>query len=293
MIFDSSKRIAVLDLTHGGAIIARKLKKIAETVTAIDVYGTSSDELLDELEKEGICTSRETIEASRFDIIVSPVHLDTGYPILAEALANNIPVLSHHQAVGEILAGYDLKNRKLIEITGTKAKTSTSVLLADILSVKGKVISHTSRGLEDRSTGTIIRKGLSITPANILTALDHLQEKGIDFDIFLAEISLGGTGFADTGIITTISNDYRIANNTRSASEAKRRMILDAKSGSVLIVNNDALRFFGACRRDVDIISFSDSINASCNVYYESVEAGEAVIAFFLGKERGRIQFLE
>jgi len=113
------------------------------------------------------------------------------------------------------------------------------------------------------------------------------------FDVFIAEISLGGTGFADIGIITTIANDYKIANNTGLASDAKRRMILDAKSGSKLVVNNDALRFFGACRRDIDIISFTDSINATCNVYFESLDGKGATLGYFLGKKHGRIHIHE
>ncbi|MFZ3168938.1 MAG: coenzyme F430 synthase [Candidatus Methanoperedens sp.] len=295
MLFNSSSRIAVLDLTHGGAVIARKLKKITGSVTAIDVYRKLSPELLDELESEGIKTSREslTLKASDFDFIVAPVHLDSHYPMLLDAAANKIPVLSHHQVVGQILSGYDLKNKTLIELTGTKAKTSTAILLADILSREKKVVSHTSRGLEDWSTRTIIRKGLSITPASILTALDAVDDAGIEFDVFISEISLGGTGSADIGIITTIANDYKIANNTRLASEAKRRMILDARPGSVLVVNNDALRFFGACRRDINVISFTDSVNASCNVYYESLGAKGGTIAYFLGNKHGNIHILE
>ena len=293
MIFHIRSRVAVLDLTHGGAVIARKLKKITGAVTAIDVYRTMSPELLAELESEGIETSCKPLKASDFDIIVAPVHFDANYPMLLDASVNKIPVLSHHQAVGHILSGYDLKNRTLIELTGTKAKTSTALLLADILSREKKVISHTSRGLEDWSTGTILKKGLSITPASILTALDHMQEASMGFDVFIAEVSLGGTGFADIGIITTIANDYKIANNTRLASDAKRRMILDAKPGSTLVVNNDALRFFGACRRDIDIISFADSVNATCNVYFESMDARGGTIGYFLGKEHGRIHIRE
>jgi len=291
MPFNSSSRIAVLDLTHGGAVIARKLRKITGSVTAIDVYGTLSTELFAGLEKEGIKTSREPLKASDFDLIIAPVHLDAKYPTLSDATLNKVPVISHHQAVGQILSGYKLKNKIFIEITGTKAKTSTATLLADILSREKKVISHTSRGLEDWSTGTIIKKGLSITPASIMTALDAVA--GIEFDVFIAEISLGGTGSADIGIITTIANDYKIANNTRLASDAKRRMILDARPGSTLVVNNDALRFFGACRRDIDVISFTDSVNASCNVYYENLDEKGATIAYFLGKEHGRIHIPE
>ncbi len=293
MIFHNRSRVAVLDLTHGGAVIARKLKKLTGAVTAIDVYRTMSPELLAELESEGIKTSSEPLKASDYDIIVAPVHLDANYPILLDASVNKIPVLSHHQAVGHILSKYDLKNRTIIELTGTKAKTSTALLLADILSRKKKVISHTSRGLEDWSTGIIFKKGLSITPASILTALDLVQEGRMGFDVFIAEISLGGTGFADIGIITTIANDYMIANNTGHASDAKRKMILYAKPRSTLVVNNDALRFFGACRRDINIISFTDSINATCNVYFENLDTKGGTIGYFLGKEHGRIHIHE
>ncbi len=280
-----SSKIAVLDLTHGGAVIARKLKDFVSEIAAVDVYKKMDAGDLDALENCGIRTSREPLNASDFDIIIAPVHLDSNYPMLWDALSNNIPVLTHHAAVGQILSGYDLKNKTLVEITGTKAKTSTAVLLAQILSKGKKVVSHTSRGVEDWSTGKSVKKGLSITPASILLALDAVKEAGIGFDVFISEISLGGTGCADIGVITTIANDYKIANGTKLASEAKRQMILNAKPKSSVVVNNDALRFFGACRRDVNIVSFTESIDASCNVYYED----KKTIAYYLDKNHGRI----
>ncbi len=302
MMLKSSSRVAVLDLTHGGTVIARKLKKIVGEVAAIDVYKTLSAEELEGLESEGIRTSLDALKAVDFDVIVSPVHLDINHPMLVDAANNNIPVLSHHAAVGEILSGYNLKDKTLIEITGTKAKTSTSILLAEILSRKKKVITHTSRGVEGWKNRKFIKKGLSITPASILSALDVIEK---EFEVLISEISLGGTGCADIGAITTITNDYKIANNTRLASDAKRQMILNAKPGSTLVINNDALRFFGACRfdepikkerrtldsskRDVRIISFTESVDASCNVYYEN----ENTIAFFLGKKHGRVHIPE
>ncbi len=307
MHFKSSSKVAVLDLTHGGAVIARKLRNIVREITAVDVYKKLGAGELDALENCGIRTSREPLNASDFDIIIAPVHLDSNYPMLKDASTNNIPVLSHHAAVGQILSGYNLKNKTLVEITGTKAKTSTAILLAGILSGEKKVVSHTSRGIEDWSAGKVIKKGLSITPASVLSALDAVIESGIGFDVFISEISLGGTGCADIGVITTIANDYKIASGTKLASDAKRQMILNAKPKSTLVINNDALRFFGSCRRDLNIISFTDSVDASCNVYYEdektiayyfesrSVGVCKAYPSFdktfpkFFGKKHGRI----
>ncbi len=293
MHLTSSSRAAVLDLTHGGIVIARKLKKIVSSVSAVDVYKTLNPEELSALENEGINTSRDALKATDFDVLIAPVHLDIKYPMLVGAADNSIPVLSHHEAVGQLLEDYDLDDKTVIEITGTKAKTSTSTLLAEILSREKKVVSHTSRCVEDWSTGAVIKKGLSITPASVLVALDAVREVRIKPEVFIFEISLGGTGCADIGVITTIANDYPIANNTRMASEAKREMILNAKPGSTLMINNDALRFFGACRRDVNIVSFSDSINASCSVYYENISNKGGVIAYYLGKKQGRIHIRE
>lgn len=284
-------RAAVLDLTHGGAVIARKLTKIAASVTGIDVYQTLSPEELEALEQEGIRTSRSPIKVSEFEILIAPVHLDPDYPMLADAEKENIPIISHHAAVGEILRNA-LDGSTVIEITGTKAKTSTSILLGEMLSKNKKVISHTSRGLEDWSKRRIIQNGLSITPASILRAVDVVEEAGIKPDVFIFEISLGGTGSADIGVITTIVDDYKIANNTRLASEAKRMMILDAKPGSTLVINYDALRFFGACRRDVCIISFSDSVNAAANVYYENIGSDGGTIAYYIGGRKGKITLI-
>jgi UDP-N-acetylmuramyl pentapeptide synthase len=289
----ANSRVAVLDLTHGGMVLARKLKNIAAHVTGIDVYKTLSPGELEGLEKEGINTSQTPVNLDGFDVLVAPVHLDPGYPMLMDAVNNHIPVISHHSAVGEILSHRNLEDKVIIEITGTKAKTSTSLLLAEVLSRDRKVVSHTSRGVEDWSAKRTINTGLSITPASILIAMDIIDEAGLDPDVLIFEISLGGTGCADIGVITTISGDYMIANNTKPASDAKRQMILNARPGSSLAINYDALRFFGACRRDVNIISFSDVVNAACNVYYEDISSKGVKIASYMNKRQAKISIQE
>jgi hypothetical protein len=49
------------------------------------VYGTLDHDSLNELEKDGIRTSTQPLDPLDFDVIIAPVHLDPGYPMLARA----------------------------------------------------------------------------------------------------------------------------------------------------------------------------------------------------------------
>jgi len=260
------KKFAVLDLTHGGIPIAKGLAAAGNEVSGIDVYGTVKPEMLLELEeKYGIHCSKTPLPASGFDLIVAPVHLDPAYPMLVEARTQKKNILSHHEIVGEILKGDSrLSGIKTVEVTGVKAKTSTASLLADMLSRQFGVVLHTSRGLEYWKAGSssLIYRGLSITPGSILVAIEKAFEAGLRPDFFIFEISIGGTGTADLGILTTLSPDYGIANNTSLASEAKLQLIRNAKPESTLLINAGAKKALKAAKKDqVKVLTFKDPFN--------------------------------
>ncbi len=261
------KKLAVLDLTHGGIPIAKKLAALGNDVTGVDVYGTVDPSLLLELEKKhGMQCSKNSLPASKFDFLIAPVHLDSAYPMLAEARAEGKRVFSHHEIVGKILIDDSrLSDIKTIEITGVKAKTSTASLLADMLSRRFEVVLHTSRGLEAWKGGisSLIGKGLSITPGSTLVAVERVFEAGFRPDFFIFEISIGGTGTADLGILTTLSPDYGIANNTALASEAKLQLIRNAKPGSILLLNSGAEKVLVAAKTSqAKVLTFKDPFNA-------------------------------
>jgi UDP-N-acetylmuramyl pentapeptide synthase len=265
------KKLAVLDLTHGGIPIAKKLAALGNDVSGVDVYGTVGPALLGELEENyGIRFSKAPLPLSEFDFLVAPVHMDPAYPMLAEARSEGKTVLSHHEAVGKILQGDpELSVTKIVEITGVKAKTSTASLLADMLSRRFDVVLHTSRGLEAWKEGTpsLIHRGLSITPGSILTAIEKSLEAGIRPDFFIFEISIGGTGTADLGILTTLSPDYGIANNTAFASNAKLQLILNAKPGSTLLLNAGAEKALEAAKGSrAKLLTFNDPFYAESHV---------------------------
>ncbi len=270
------KKLAVLDLTHGGIPIAKKLAALGYDVSGVDVYGTVDQALLGELEdKYGIRCSKAPLPLSEFDLLIAPVHLDPAYPMLSKARSEGKTVLSHHEAIGKILKDDpELSDIRIVEITGVKAKTSTASLLADMLSRRFDVVLHTSRGLEAWKDGVplLIHRGLSITPGSILEAIEKSLKAGIKPAFFIFEISIGGTGAADLGILTTLSPDYGIANNTSLASDAKLQLILNAKPGSTLLLNAGAEKALEAAKGSrVKFLTFKDPFYAESRVKISEV----------------------
>ncbi|KAF5422541.1 MAG: UDP-N-acetylmuramyl pentapeptide synthase [Candidatus Methanocomedens sp.] len=252
MLFEN-KDVAVIDLTHGGIPLARHIARQARSVTGIDIYGTVGGEILSGLEQDGIKTADKI--NTDIDLIVAPVHLN---PALMPDSGKRT-VITHHRAVGELISGilYGSLDGKVVEITGTLAKTSTATLLADMASRSMSVLSHTTRGVEHWQKGVPIKvhHGLSIAPGSILEALEHAAD--INPDLYIFEVSLGGTGAAELGIITSLDNEYTIAGGSSTSTRAKMQMVDYAKHGSTLLVNASVGQIDPP--DDVKIITFSDT----------------------------------
>ncbi|OPY50380.1 MAG: UDP-N-acetylmuramate--L-alanine ligase [Methanosaeta sp. PtaU1.Bin112] len=218
---DRGPRVAVLDTIHGAAIIARLMAESGLRAEAFEVYHSIPN-------------------LSDFDMVAAPVHLPPGNPALSQARRAQKRIITHHQAVGELLAEEEGSSMEVFEITGTHSKTSTALLLAMILSWQKKVLSHTTRGLEiwEEGKARLLEKGLSITPGNVIRAMQAAQAS--EAEALVCEISLGGTGLADYGIITSLSGDYPIAGATKWASTAKLQMLSLAKRGAKILANADA-----------------------------------------------------
>jgi UDP-N-acetylmuramyl pentapeptide synthase len=266
MLFEN-RDVAVIDLTHGGIPLARHIARQARSVTGIDIYGTVGTDILSGLEKDGIKTT-DKID-NDIDLIVAPVHLN---PDLMPD-SSNCSVITHHRAAGELISGIldGSPERKIIEITGTGAKTSTATLLADMASRNMSVLSHTTRGVEHWQNGVpiTVHHGLSIAPGSILEALKH--SAGIKPDLYIFEVSLGGTGAADVGIITSLDNEYTIAGGSSTSTRAKMQMVDYAKQGSKLLINASVGQIDPP--DDVKIITFSDTSGKS-DVYMDDQHTG-------------------
>jgi len=206
------RRVAVLDTIHGAAVIAERMAAQGIDAQALEVYHHSP-------EMEG------------YDLVVAPVHLWPGNPALAQARRLGIKIITHHQAVGELLSA----SMPVFEITGTRGKTTTALLLSQVLSMQERVVSHTTRGIELWEKGSCRRvlSGLSIAPGNVITALGSAESNGAG--AFVCEVSLGGTGLADYGLLTSLDGDYLIGKGAMWASTAKLQMASLARPEMLLI----------------------------------------------------------
>ncbi len=223
MNVNEASRILVLDPIHGAEVIAEELKGLGKDV---EIFNPYRNPFLDQTFLKGLS----------FDLVIAPVHLNPNFEIVKHALKNNIPFMTHHEAVKEIVGIKNLfTDIKVVEVTGTIGKTTVCELISQLLKNK-KVLSHTSSStrfvsLED----TVIFQKLGGAPANVLKVMEIAREKILKPDIALFEISLGLTGIGDVGVITSLKEDYRIAGGTKDASAAKKASIKNFDDRSIIV----------------------------------------------------------
>ncbi len=199
-------RSLVIDITHGGDVLARRLLERGEVVL-VDCYG----KIPPTADVPSAAVVTRLAPAERFDLVVMPIHCPDSF--IGDAAGDR--VITNHQAVGELLSPW----HPWFEVTGTKGKTTTCHALAHILSMDADVLLVSSRGAEAVCQGQsrVLEHRVSIAPTTILLA----QEHWVGHDIAVLEVSLGGSGKAPVSVITTIGDDYPIANGTRRAFDGK------------------------------------------------------------------------
>ncbi|MCL2296105.1 MAG: coenzyme F430 synthase [Methanomassiliicoccaceae archaeon] len=242
-------KVLILDIVHGGEILALEYAKKGYSVECVDVYGIAKEEVISELREHGISV-RSKAHEGRYDLLLMPVHCPDVFLDGVEYSERK----TFHEAVGELSDG-----RSRIEVTGVKGKTSCCYLLAHILSLDGRsIFLHTSRGQGAWRDGKHeIEKKVSIAPPSLL----RLPE---GYDTVIAEVSLGGSGKAELSVITNLAEDYGIAANTRKASDAKASILSDGKN----IVPRSESLIWSAYRKP--LICFGGRVS-----FLESAEIGK------------------
>ena len=259
------EKIAVFDINHGGLSIASRLFKNGINAAAFDVYQKISPEKrLEYAEKSNFKISADLNDLeSDYDLVCLPVHLSPENEFYKKAVELGIPIMTHHEMVGRLLRSDSrIAERYLIEITGVRGKTSTAVLLSQMLSYKNRVLLHTSEGMTFWENGKFerIEPGISITPAYIPDLAEMAFNRKYLPDVLIFETSLGFTGAQDIGILTEAQPDYMIAGGAMTSTDAKTKMISRSKENSTFVINYDDLETLeNYIREDQELIVFDDS----------------------------------
>jgi UDP-N-acetylmuramyl pentapeptide synthase len=228
MNIKEASKILVLDPIHGAEVIADELEEVGKEV---EIFNPYRNPFLDQTFSKGL------------DLVIAPVHLNPEFEVMKEALNNNIPFMSHHEAVKEIAAIKTLfTDIKVVEVTGTVGKTAVCELICQLLKNKFGILSHTSSVTRFKSAEKEVRfPRIGGTPANVLKVMRIAREKNLKPDIAVFEISLGLTGIGDVGVITSLEADYRIAGGTKDASAAKKDSIKNYEGENESIVVHPGL----------------------------------------------------
>lgn len=255
MIFgDTGKKakIAVFDINHGAVPLARKIASFGYDAVAFDVYEKTDEKTRKKMSDDAqVPVSVNEDDLDDAGLVIAPVHLTPENRFSARARKNDIPVITHHEAVGRILKNDPrLSGRRLIEISGVKGKTSTATLYAEMASFGGRTALHTSRGIEIYENGIprMIHTGGRISPSRMPDIIDEIFETGQDPATLVFELSLGCTGAADISVITTLDPAYPIAGNSSDSTAAKTAFL---KRNDGAVENKNGLLISGARFRDI------------------------------------------
>ena len=276
----------VIDLTHCGVKIAISLAKNGRSVLAYDLYGTLDD--LDEkmLQIYGVEIIRlEDLTQFKGDMnVIYPIHM----PLSFDDIKSYNPDLkytfqSHHEAIMDLLDDWGDDIIK-IEVTGVKGKTTSVFMLKEILIDENPLIlSSLGALLYENEKEIVLKKDISIAPANIKETIDLAykianpvcfiangtveSENLRKYNSAIFESSLGVSGIGDVGLLLNIAEDYPIAQNRSSASEAKSQVF---RCGCVCIQKEAFDTYYSDVKHDkTNTFSLSDK---SANLFVKSAD---------------------
>ena len=219
----------MIDATHGGLTLSEAFAKRGHEVTCVDVYGTLKPSVADECSKTFQVRHGLPSSFDGYDLIVAPVH----HPLPRDPGGR---VVTHHEAV-KMLVG-DRIDFPVVEVTGSFGKTTSIRCAISLLRERHSVLSLMSGEVVfvDKEEERILMKGNSTTPANVIKALELCPRRP---DLAIFEVSLGGTGLADLGVIKNVYDNYPIGKGTSCALEAKLSMVRNRKPGGLTLLNAD------------------------------------------------------
>ncbi|MDD3392320.1 MAG: UDP-N-acetylmuramoyl-L-alanine--D-glutamate ligase [Bacilli bacterium] len=178
-----SKKIFIFGMARSGFAAAKVLAKMQSNVTIVDAKEQDSDKI-EILEKLGVkfiqTTSPELILDETYDYVVKNPGISYNHPCILKANKLNIRVIN------EVEVAYNLlpHNVKIVGITGSNGKTTTTTLVYEILKKAGLSV-HLGGNI-----GIPFCDLLSSIKENDILVIELSAQQLHDFDHFKTDISV-------------------------------------------------------------------------------------------------------
>lgn len=252
-----NKRILVVGIGRSGFDAARALHRMGAQVTACDLNAPALASTLAESGVHVLTGWQAGLPQESYDLVVTSPGVPAENPVLREALAKDIPVLS------EVELAYHLSKSPIIAITGTNGKSTTAALIVHILRVAG---------YRSVLCGNIAAEGMERTLTD--AALQAHEE-----DILVAEVSSYQLEWVHefrphVGVWTTLSLDH--LNRHRSLEEygrVKARLFRCQTEQDFAVVPGDCPLIWSLLKTRAKYIYFSHQklhINANWTVWCDT-----------------------
>jgi len=215
------KKVLVLGVGHTGSSVCKALVKLRSRVHATDSRPTTEiAQAVQELSSLGIQvqTGGHPIEAlNNVDLVVISPGVSYDTPIVVEAKKRGIEVLS------EVDVAYRLNVSRLISITGTNGKSTTSTLVGEMLQFP--VANAEADSIMGPALITLVSEYAHPT---IIVELKSFQLARVNY--FRSEV----------GLLLNIAEDHIDKHGTfEKYAEIKRRIFRDQEAGDIAILNFD------------------------------------------------------
>jgi len=242
-----NKRFMILGLKKTGLSTIRFLK----TINPLKIYITDQNLKIDLSDTTYIEYDEAINYLDKIDYLVKSPGIPYDIPILEKAHVLNIPIINDI----EIAYHYIEKNKKIIGITGSNGKTTTTTILERLLR---------EANIKALSVGNIGKP-----------LLDALQEDNNEVDVYVLELSsfqlLDIHEFnADINIFLNITSAHLDYHHTFDHYlNAKLNLIKNLHSDSIIIYNLDD-EILNTCLSDVNAHKYTFSlINPEANIYID------------------------
>ena len=215
--------IAVIGLARSGRAVAMLLRKHGYNVYASDVASSpDTGRCAEELRARGVIVDvgRHDLERlARASLVVTSPGVPPSARPLAFAREKGVPIASEVEIALNFLEG-----QRIIAVTGTNGKTTTTALIAHIL-----------RGLDLEA----IEAGNIGTPLSEIASRE-LQSRWISLEMSSFQLHDTPSLKPDVGVLTNLSPDHLDRYSTVDEYYAdKSRFFANADANSVWVVNHD------------------------------------------------------